>query len=276
VTRLPLAALLLLVHAAPVAAQRLSSIELRWDNDILAPRGGGAPDDFDYTNGFITEAVLTDGPRGYRVTVGQQMYTPRRDSVQPVPGERPYAGWLFVRGTATVPAAGWDREAEVELGVTGPPAAGEPVQKAVHALFGFKPPRGWDHQLPVEVAGAVRLRLIRPMRPSYGELRPYAEVGLGTLWSGGAAGVRFRRPGRTSLEAGLRGEWVARNLFVDGSTWGASVRAERRPWVATAVGGIEHRLGRWSVSYRATVRTPEYRAQPRPHAHGSLGVRVQL
>ena len=98
---------LVLLLTRPAAGQRLGAVTVRLDNDILAPRGGGAPPDYDYTQGLSIVAEL-DSVRGCercaRVGVGQRIYTPRRDAPEPVPGERP-------------DAAGLVAAAEVELGV---------------------------------------------------------------------------------------------------------------------------------------------------------------
>jgi lipid A 3-O-deacylase len=84
------------------------------------------------------------------VTLGQHIYTPRVDARDPVPGERPYAGWLFVQAIQT-----WQRNREVHslgitVGVTGRPSLAEVVQVGFHRLAGFRELLGWHHQLGFE------------------------------------------------------------------------------------------------------------------------------
>ena len=243
-------------------AQPLLSVALRWDNDILAVRGEGAPPDYDYTQGLQLAVELAPMPvggggrRGYRFALGQRIYTPRRDAAQPIPGERPYAGWLY--GLA--------------------PALGEPVQNGIHRLVGSQRQVGWAHQLAFEPAFVLRGRVRRPLERRSVVLQPYAEAGLGTLWSGVAAGAGVRAgagDGTHGLyaSAALRQEWVAHNLFLDGNTFRASVRAERREWVTELRGAVGGQHGHWALEYEAVLRTAEYAAQPKPHLYGALSLR---
>ena len=280
--------LLLFAHAAaPLRgeAQRLRAVELRWDNDLFSVRGAGAPPDYDYTQGLqlAAEYAGADARPGdsvpvYQFALGQRIYTPRRDSIQPVPGERPYAGWLYASVKLRLARPGREDEFGVEVGITGPAALGEPVQNGVHRLLDSEPQHGWSHQLGFEPALLTRYRATWPLDLRGVELRPYAEMGVGTLWTGGAAGInaRARTPdaGRGAYgEAGVRQEWVVHSLFLDGSTWNRSVRADKRALVTAAEAMAGYRFRHWAVEYRFVLRSPEYRAQPEPHRYGSLGLR---
>lgn len=278
--------------AAPASAQRLHAIGLRWDNDILALRGTGPPPDYDYTQGLRLTADFvgageaasapTDGQGSGRsraasvsVSIGQRIYTPRQDSVSPVAGERPYAGWLYAAGEVRADGAHADHAVSLEVGITGPAALGEQVQGGVHRLIRSTPQQGWDHQLRPELAATARYRISSPLDFSSVQVHPHAEIGLGTLWAGAAAGVALRLgapPGAQgwSARGGLRQEWVARNLFIDGNTFEGSVRADRRGFVTGVELGIGHRFTQWGVEYQFVVRSREYDAQPRPHGYGSL------
>jgi lipid A 3-O-deacylase len=276
----------------PASAQQVEAFALRFDNDILALRGTGKPADYDYTHGLHLKAEFGGLPWGFsrwmaaeeavsmrsHVGLGQRIYTPRQDGAEPVPGERPYAGWLFV--DAGVRLAGPDAEHrfEVELGVTGPAALGEPVQNGFHRLVGSTRQEGWEHQLRTEVAGLVRYGIARTTRLGGGELKPQAEIALGTLWSGAAGGMEGRigaAPGTRGLSAAaaVRQEWVARNLFLDGNTFATSVRADKRRWVSGAAGSLVYGFEGWDVEYRFVVRSREYAAQPSAHGYGSVMAR---
>lgn len=284
----PVAACLLCILAAhPAAAQQLETVTLRWDNDILALRGTGAPPDHDYTQGLHVVAELRGVPRGLsgrvdprrallRLSAGQEIYTPRRDGPEPVPGERPYAGWLYAAAALDLSDRNGTRHTiALELGLTGPAALGEPVQNGFHHLVGSTPQEGWDHQLATELAGSARYRASWPREHSGVLLVPHAEVEVGTLRTGGAAGLTARagapKHGRGWYAEGeVRQEWVARNLFLDGNTYRASVRTETRPWVGEAAIGAGFRARRWSLEYRYVVRSREYETQREPHGYGSL------
>lgn len=281
------ACLLCLLAAQPAATQQLETVTLRWDNDILALRGTGPPPDHDYTQGLHVAAELRgvpralggrDGPRQplLRLSTGQEIYTPRRDGPAPVSGERPYAGWLYAAAALDLSDRDGTRHTiALELGLTGPAALGEQVQNGFHHLVGSTPQEGWDHQLATELAGSARYRASWPREHSGVLLVPHAEIEVGTLRTGGAAGLALRagapKHGRGWFAEGeARQEWVARDLFLDGNTYRASVRTEKRPWVGQATLGAGFRAHRWSLEYRYVVRNREYEAQREPHGYGSL------
>jgi len=285
--------LLLVCHGMPssASAQQIRSVALRFDNDILAVRGTGAPPDYDYTHGLHlgAEFVGLPWPRHRRldteamglrshIGIGQRIYTPRQDGREPVPGERPYAGWLFLDGRVVVTGAGMEHRLDLEVGVTGPAALGEPVQNGFHRLVGSTLQEGWEHQLHGEVAGLVRYGITGTHRLGGAWLRPQGEIALGTLWSGAASGLDVRfgaSPDAQGLYAGagIRQEWVARNLFLDGNTFRSSVEAETRGWVSQAAVSLGYGFGRWDAEYRFVLRSREYAAQPSAHGYGSVMLR---
>lgn len=293
--RLRIPPLLLLIYFAipcVAVAQRAETITLRFDNDILALRGRGAPPDYDYTQGLHLTAEFHVLPRPFRrwmsaeepsgartrLGVGQRIYTPRQDGSEPVPGERPYAGWLFMGADVLIPLSGIEHRIGVELGVTGPAALGELVQNGFHRLVGSTQQEGWNHQLQGELAGLVRYGAAWPQEFGGVHVRPQGEIGVGTLWSGAAGGLdlRFGAPPEARglyAEGQVRQEWVARNLFLDGNTFHESVRAEKRAWVSEVGVGIGYGLEGWALEYRFIVRSREYDAQPGPHGYGSVALK---
>ncbi|HEU0054625.1 MAG TPA: lipid A deacylase LpxR family protein, partial [Longimicrobium sp.] len=211
---------LALALASPVAAQ-VRELRVTSDNDAYdfwVPVD--TRPDREYTNGFELSMDLAGGPlwarklapRAARCTggedaaapcaettldFGQKLFTPRSDGVDPVPGERPYAGWLYLAGTAHLQTAARRRSLGVEVGVTGPPSLGRPVHTAWHRLLGFWSPDGWENQLRfepgVEVRYDERRRLLESRAgetrvawvaaeggASLGNVRTEARAGVGT------------------------------------------------------------------------------------------------
>jgi lipid A 3-O-deacylase len=306
-------ALASLFIARPARAQ-IRAVSLVSDNDAFdfwIPRSRRP--DHDYTNGVGVRLEVDGAPLWGRalahrlaacgasaaderctrttVTLGQKMYTPGVLDLEPVPGERPYAGWLYGEVAAAVQGPRGERELAVQLGVTGPPSLAGALQTTWHHLAGFYPPRGWDQQLPFEPAFLVRYgqRALAAEASRHGvrifELVPgwAAEAGTLRLAAEGQltarAGFAVPHPwahdaaaGPVSiyLLAGLQGDAVARDLFLDGDLWHATPHAERRPLVWERSLGAAARYRSLTLEYRAVTRGREYQAQPEPHTWGSF------
>ena len=224
----------------------------------------------------------------------QAMYTPTLDDRRRQPGERPYAGWLGVE-------AGLQRERRrgltafaFSVGVTGDPSLAAPAQKAVHRIFGFPQPEGWNGQLPTEVTVLASYRGVSELLHLESErshlrllLAPAWTLRLGTLATdatmGGqvTAGLGAPPPwqGATNLygdrwglylRGGMQQTAVAHNLFLDGSTFQSSAHVEKLPWVAESMLGIGTRSPLGMIEWQVHSRGREYRMQPRAHAYSKL------
>ncbi|HEX2080079.1 MAG TPA: lipid A deacylase LpxR family protein [Longimicrobium sp.] len=283
---LPCAALVL--HPVPARAQA----EIRIDNDLFGVRGAGEPPpDHEYTHG----TAVSWGARGGRWEVGQRIYTPRRDAADPIPGERPYAGWLYGARERVTLSSRTRTRLRVEAGVTGPPSLAEPVQAAIHRLGGYERQLGWAHQLGFEpgvvasygrehrlaaIGGrGMRLEVLPAWTVRAGNVRTGAEAGLrarlgfgaGDAWTGEGAA----RGVSGWIEAAGRQEAVLRDLFLDGGTFGGKGPAvEKRTWVAQGEAAFGIRRGRTELEYRFVLRGREYATQQEPHPWGSIRLRV--
>jgi lipid A 3-O-deacylase len=310
--------LLLLLTCTTAAAQKPEaerSLRLAIENDLIALRGAGAPPDYDYTHGTRIAAAwigapgwvrrLTGGKPACRLAVaralgcvaaalevGQEIYTPRRDAAVPIPGERPYAGWLYTSAAAHVISAGRLRTVRVMLGVTGKPSLAAEVQNALHRLLRNEPQLGWTHQLAFEPGIALgygeRLSRERSLRGSragrlglswgatVGNVRTAlhvgvdAKVGLRGQLPWVPAEPESELPMRLYVLTGYRQELVLRDLFVEGNTLGDGSGAERRTAVGQYELGIGVRRRGFTVEYRHVSRGRDYRAQPGRHAYGAL------
>jgi len=284
-------------------------VRVTFDNDLFAPpKAGRKAADYEYTAGTrLSWATLNTrwwaGPLGATTDsaarlrtlweFGQEIYTPRHDSSQPVAGERAYAGWLYGAVTAEETRRGRRRALSLQFGVTGPPSLAGDVQTELHRLAGFTPPLGWTNQIAFQPGVGLRYAESRTIEGDLGgaaaELGPEWEVALGNVLTGAHAGLRAKlgsaglRRGGGGLYAAVavREEWVGRNLFLDGKTFyldgtvsreGPSVR--KRPFVPQAEVSLGTRLGWLGFEYRATWRGREYETQDRPHKWGSFALSV--
>ncbi|MBC7842942.1 MAG: lipid A deacylase LpxR family protein [Gemmatimonadaceae bacterium] len=226
--------------------------------------------------------------------VTQAIYTPTLDARRRQPGERPYAGWLGAEVGAL-------REREHSLhalafgiGVTGPASMAEPAQKAVHRLFNFQKPQGWETQLPSEVAMLASYRGARELVHLADQntgmrlmLAPVWTLQAGTVATDATLGVQatlgFRPPAPWRGATNMRGDrWslylrggaqqtaVARNLFLDGSTFTTSARVEKNRYVAQTDIGVGLRSPLGVLEWQVHNRGREYRMQPRAHAYSTI------
>ncbi|WP_422000749.1 lipid A deacylase LpxR family protein [Reyranella sp.] len=196
---------------------------------------------------------------------------------------------------------------QVDVGLIGPAAGGEFVQNNFHRLIGVSPAYGWANQLHNEptfdIAFERRWRTARRVviedprlevdfiprvGASLGNVAIYADVG-GTARIGknlrddfGPTRARPSLPGSEAfigdgsfgwyLFAGVDGQAVGRNIFLDGNTDGASLRVSHRPFVAEAQAGLAVTWRGVRVAYTQVLRSPDFYEQGRWTQFGSLNV----
>jgi lipid A 3-O-deacylase len=306
-----------LLLAAPLDAQA-AAYRLTFENDYFTfwlPRSERP--DREYSNGvvlhFPAPSFVSATPRlagapactgaewstdpcvSASLAIGHRIYTPT--PWRPLPGERPYAGWLFSAVEVERSTSQRRRQIGLEVGITGRASLGQAIQTFVHDRRGYGGPVGWEDQIGFEPAFSVRAMESRLLATPVGNAGLGALVGgsigasLGTLHSGASAGVEARagvrpphpwRPGervaRSGLSlyalAGASQHLVVRNLMLDGAAFRDSPSVERLPLVTEWTAGVGARVGRLGIEYRAVVRGREYATQAEPHPYGSFSVFV--
>ena len=308
----------ILVLASAASAQDAAdarSFRIVVDNDLFAVHTAH-PDDHDYTHGTRLIASSAGAPRWMRALLGaartcddgaarrsgclassieltQEIYTPRIDGSTPVPGERPYTGWLAGSGAVHFLSGDRLRSFRVAIGVTGPSSLAEQAQDGMHALLGERERRGWDNQLDRGAGFAVAFnertavigrdsgRVTGSVAIEYGAtagtIRTAAHVGLQGRIGGGrsiwspADLVMTPARGLYALTS-VHQFFVAQDLFVEGS--GDHPGAVRLPMVQEAALGVGARRGRLALEYRHVLRGREYHAQRKAHAFGSFSLTI--
>lgn len=209
------------------------------------------------------------------IVLGQSQFTPRNKNLtNPNPADRPYAAWLYTGVGLLEDHQGKTLDnAELLVGVVGSIALGEQVQNGYHDIIGENRFRGWDKQIHNEPGIALSLerkwRLNQPIAGSLGvEAIPEAGATLGNVWTYAQTGVLLRfgqhlkadygapriRPSLSGtgyfnpsamtgwfgwyVYGGVQGRAVARNIMLDGNTFGDSRSVDKNVLVGDAVLGL--------------------------------------
>jgi hypothetical protein len=237
-----------------------------------------------------------DAERQFGLASGQEIYTPDALSTRtPIFNDRPYAGWLYVGGILTRRDERVMRSLEVQIGMIGPASHAEDVQRWWHHRFGIRQPRGWEYQLRDEPGLVVSYQQrCRPWgRRRCFDLVPHGGVTLGNVHTEANLGgtLRFglplpddfgpwRNAPATSARARfdlyvfarVEGRGVARNLFLDGNTFGHSLRTTRIPFLYESQLGAAARWHWLGFRYTFSYTTREFRERPYCGKYGSFAV----
>ena len=243
----------------------------------------------------IGRAVWGDGVQRVSIDISQSLFTPRNTQLRtPDPRDRPYAGYL----TGTL---GLLQDTDhtrsllaLSLGVIGPAALGKHVQNGFHSIIGDTPNLGWHSQLQDEPAFELLAeRTFRvPIKQLYGletDALPALTAGVGTVRDYVQAGVSFRigqgldsdfgtprvRPGMSGSDAytptrpfawyvfaGADGQGIARDVFLDGSTFRShSPSVTKRPYLGELEAGLAAMFYGVRVTYTQTWQTDSFKGQ---------------
>lgn len=140
------------------------------------------------------------------VFVGHQMYTPNNITIRRfVPGDRPFAGWLFGGVAYQVEGADWRLRVQASVGVVGPWAFGDEFQTNWHwvarqLIQSSDPPvpQGWHHQLPNEMTMQLSVRWSKEIAQIVTRNTRHLDISLltggdfGTVWVRGMVGLSLR------------------------------------------------------------------------------------
>lgn len=293
------------------------------ENDLF-----GSGDDQNYTNGFrfsymdidakipdfildvaqMTPYLNFGETSGIYYSFGQNLYTPSNIKLDnPPQDDRPYAAWLYVSaGLATAKDNRVD-EFEVSVGMVGPAALGEDVQKTVHKNIGADNPKGWHTQLNNEPGIILSAQRTWPSTFDYSLLgltmraSPHAGVTLGNIYTYANAGatvslmpywqtaqanplrVRPSIPGSGYfgvtekrfgwyLFAGFDGRAVGRNIFLDGNSFENSRSVDKKYFVGDMSLGAAMTYEDLRLSYTVTYRSKEFHNQNESQIFGSISL----
>ncbi|WP_186804801.1 lipid A deacylase LpxR family protein [Limihaloglobus sulfuriphilus] len=305
-TKAILTAIIVFMSVFPAAGESLN-LYLQNDSKILKPNHNT---DRHYTNGFklawVTKTpdwqlldyfggwAFASGAEPLResgVYIAQDLYTPDyidMPNMRPTPDMK-YNAWLY-GGFFNVRSNSEKLEyIELNMGVIGPSALGESIQKPVHEITGSPKPIGWDEQLSDEFAINLDYYIRQKLTDAY-ELFGYdfdilADYGLtvGSVFRHAEAGMLMRLgiikpgelgPGRYRLPIDGTAATSKSSSYLFGRISGRGVEHNRfltglkeEPLTAQAQLGIVINIKDFDIKYSQTFFTDQYENQ---HAKDSI------
>lgn len=222
--------------------------------------------------------------------IGQNIYTPQDITLAAAqPYDRPWAAWLYLGGVAQRARGNRLDTVEFDVGMVGPAALGEPVQKAWHRLIDTRTPHGWQHQIPNEPAFVLTYVQKRRFGNANADLVVNGGGSLGTVLTHARAGLMLRlghrltgfgpdtiEPGGAMLHgtravgahdftgvawsvfAGVDHRYVAHNIFLDGPVFRSGPSVDRRPHVRDLSLGFSLRVDKLRFSWTRVARSAEF------------------
>jgi len=302
--------------------EQRSYVSVTLENDLF-----GKGTDQNYTNGIrvgwfeagrkppgITEHIDEFVPfldvndtTSVTYSLGHNLYTPDDiGSPEQDPDDRPWAAFVYASiGMVTLDEDYLD-EYEITLGLVGPAALGEEIQKTVHDVVGSPEPRGWDNQLNNEPGLILSWQrrwpksLREDLAGTYLSLAPHFGLTVGNIYTYANAGATFKIssqrgrwadkplmvrpsiPGTGFFPAAKNVYWeiflalearaMARNIFLDGNTFEASHGVDREPLVGDLSAGFTMTWRRLRVGYSLVYRTREFEGQDEEDLFGAVNI----
>lgn len=248
--------------------------------------------------GFLQNAgraVWGDGVQRISFDLSQSIFTPRNTQLSPPdPRDRPYAAYLRL-GAALIHDTDTTRSLlGLSLGVIGPSALGRQVQNGFHDIIGDPETRGWGSQLkdepaiellaertwrvPVTRFGALEVDALPALTAGVGTVRDYVQAGASIRLGQGLGsdfGVPRIRPGLSGSDpytptrplawyvfAGADGQAIARDVFLDGSTFRSnSPHVTKKPFVGEFQAGVAVMAYGVRLSYTQVWQTTSFGGQ---------------
>jgi lipid A 3-O-deacylase len=272
---------------------------------------------YDVLQGGMVTFGAPEGPRQQQLEwiFGQSIFTPQHIE-NPVrqPGDRPFGGWLYT-GVSLAQETGRRQldSFEIQVGAVGGSASlWQTVQGGFHSLIGSSAPQPGNYQLANEpgivlswerrwkfgydLGAGYGVDFVPAVGVSAGNVFTYGEVSgmvrfgqsLGTTWGPtrirpSPSGASFMSTSPTdpswgwAIFAGVAERAVARNIFLDGSTFANSPSVTKKPLVTDLIAGAEiFTQSGYKLGFSVTQRSPEYTTQPKSDLFGSLEASVRF
>ena len=240
-------------------------------------------------------SVWGDGVQRISFDLSQSIFTPRNTQVNPPNSrDRPYAGYLRLSGALIHDSDTARSLLGVSLGVIGPSALGREVQNGFHDIIGDPEAKGWGSQLkdepaieflaertwrlPIASVGGLEADALPAVTAGVGTVRDYVQAGASIRFGQGLGsdfGAPRIRPGLSGADpytptrpfawyvfAGADGQAIARDMFLDGSTFRAnSPYVSKRPFLGEVQAGLAVMAFGVRLTYTQVWQTESFHGQ---------------
>jgi hypothetical protein len=260
--------------------------------------------DFSDAFSFINKAAL-NSKANYGISVGHQLYTPN-DTVSKIllNSDRPYASWLYLGFAMSLQSEFSEQFVEFDIGMIGPSALGKNIQNGFHNLIHEPEADGWNNGLHDEPTLQIfyqRRNIFQ--KEQYWDIIPFYGASFGNVKIGTHAGGVFRvgthlpdnfgssRPSSNDgdsfisptkasqnkiksyyLFSGLRGNLLARNIFLDGNSLEPSHHVKKYPFTFESEFGFGYENETLGFVWRFVTQSPEFEERSVFYSFASLNL----
>jgi hypothetical protein len=240
------------------------------------------------------------------LAIGHRTYTPDdTDVATPDPGDRPYAGWLYLLADARIARGDAVDYLSATIGVVGRAALAKQFQSASHHLFQAGVSKGWDTQVGDELTVSLAYERSWPAVMATGlagrtlDLSVRAGATLGTPFTHAGAGAMVRYgsnlpedlpaaavslgPPRDGYRGASKFGWyawagvdaraVAYNVFLQGNTFHDDhLPIHKKTFNYDVQGGAALAWPTARVGFTYILRSREFDGQRGPDRFGQIAV----
>ncbi len=240
----------------------------------------------------------------FGLSLGQQIFTPSdTQTTSLMLDDRPYTACLYLGFAISLKEKQVEHFIEIDLGIIGPGALGEQVQNGFHRIIGISEANGWKNGPKNEpTLQAFYQKRYKIVFNKIFDFVPYYGVGLGHVLIGGHSGGMIRlggpnlpddfgasRPsasdGNSFILAssstdskfsyyffiGARGNYVNRNIFLDGNTYRQSHSVKKNPFVFETEFGFGLHFHSLTWVWRLVTKSPEFNQRKEWGSFASIG-----
>jgi len=296
------------------------SVKLYMENDLLSGQDsqytGGSKIDVVYkidNPDSLYNLLFVDDSKSYcfrSFAIASQLYTPADlTKREPIYDDWSYAGWTYLESGIHKSSSKTLSSLIIRVGMVGPSAGGEEIQKTIHKWTGSTQPKGWNNQLYDELG--INLTYLYKKRYEYetsdgwgvvyipsvdvdlGNISTQASVGLfirtgyniakdfgvSTISVSGESAIPAYKEQKSSLKKRwsysfnflLRGSAVAKDIFVEGNTFKDSIVVHERENFVGYIGvGFTLRYRSFALDFLQIHNTARAKDIDSSHTVGTL------